>query len=159
MIGLNVIKDFKKLYSCPIGLSDHSGSIYPGIAALANGANLLEVHIIQNKNSNSPDASSSLNLKELNIICDARDAFFEMHSHPIDKDKMSSRLKNMKKIFCKSVALKKNLSAESIITKNLLTIKKPAFGISPKKINLLIGKKLKKNVSKYRLLKWTDLYD
>ena len=159
MIGLNVIKDFKKIYSCPIGLSDHSGSIYPGLLALANGVSLLEVHVIKDKNSSNPDVSSSLNLKELNFLCKARDAFYEITSHPIDKDQISSKLKNMKKIFGKSIALKKSLRAESILTSNILTTKKPAFGIPPKKLNLIIGKRLKKNVSKNHLLKWTDIYE
>ena len=100
-----------------------------------------------------------MNLKELNFLCKARDAFYEITSHPIDKDQISSKLKNMKKIFGKSIALKKSLRAESILTSNILTTKKPAFGIPPKKLNLIIGKRLKKNVSKNHLLKWTDIYE
>ena len=102
--------------------------------------------------------SSSINLQELETLCKARDAFYEIQTHPIDKDKISSKLHKMKKIFGKSIALKKNLQADSILTLNNLTTKKPGFGIPEDKIKKLIGKKLKKSVSKNRLLKWTDIY-
>ena len=157
-IGLNILHDLKKKYNCPIGLSDHSGSIYSGLAALAYGANILEVHVTTNYKSINPDMSSSINLQELETLCKARDAFYEIQTHPIDKDKISSKLHKMKKIFGKSIALKKNLQADSILTLNNLTTKKPGFGIPEDKIKKLIGKKLKNNVSKNRLLKWTDIY-
>ena len=157
-IGLNILHDLKKKYNCPIGLSDHSGSIYSGLAALAYGANILEVHVTTNYKSINPDMSSSINLQELETLCKARDAFYEIQTHPIDKDKISSKLHKMKKIFGKSIALKKNLQVDSILTLNNLTTKKPGFGIPEDKIKKLIGKKLKKSVSKNRLLKWTDIY-
>ena len=43
-IGLNILTELKKKYQCPIGLSDHSGTIYPSLAAMTLGANIIEVH-------------------------------------------------------------------------------------------------------------------
>ena len=40
-IGLKWIDYFNKRYSCPVGLSDHSGEIYPSIAAVALGASII----------------------------------------------------------------------------------------------------------------------
>ncbi len=36
-VGLNLIPFFRERYSCPVGLSDHSGTIYAGLAAAALG--------------------------------------------------------------------------------------------------------------------------
>jgi N,N'-diacetyllegionaminate synthase len=36
-IGLNVISELKNRYKCKVGLSDHSGTIYPSIASIPLG--------------------------------------------------------------------------------------------------------------------------
>ena len=48
-----------------MGLSDHSGSIIPSIAAASIGANLLEFHSVFSKEMFGPDSSSSLTIKEI----------------------------------------------------------------------------------------------
>ncbi|MBP6823800.1 MAG: N-acetylneuraminate synthase family protein, partial [Acidobacteria bacterium] len=44
-LGLNVIGELRQRYNCPVGLSDHSGTVYAGFAAATLGANIIEVHI------------------------------------------------------------------------------------------------------------------
>jgi N-acetylneuraminate synthase len=55
------------------GLSDHSGTIFPALDAMARGASVIEVHI--KLNDNGPDAESSITPYNLKQICEARDAF------------------------------------------------------------------------------------
>lgn len=55
------------------GLSDHSGTIYPALDAMARGASVIEVHI--KLNDNGPDAESSITPYNLKQICEARDGF------------------------------------------------------------------------------------
>jgi len=55
------------------GLSDHSGTIYPALDAMARGAQIIEVHI--KLNDAGPDAASSIAPYNLRQICEARDAF------------------------------------------------------------------------------------
>ena len=59
------------------GLSDHSGTPWPAIDALARGAEIVEVHFRVNDEP-SPDLSSSLDLDQLKLVCEARDAFAKM---------------------------------------------------------------------------------
>ena len=42
-LGLNVISELRDRYDCPVGLSDHSGKIYAGLAAATQGTDMLEV--------------------------------------------------------------------------------------------------------------------
>ena len=44
--GLNLISEFRERYNCPIGLSDHSGTIHPSLAAVALGAAYIEAHVV-----------------------------------------------------------------------------------------------------------------
>ena len=39
-VGLNVLDEFRKRFHCPVGLSDHSGQVFPALAALARGVDL-----------------------------------------------------------------------------------------------------------------------
>ena len=156
-IGLNVMHEYKEKYDCPIGLSDHSGSIFPGLASMAQGCNFLEVHVAFDKRMFGPDASSSIQINELKFLCQARDAFHVLNNSSVDKDETSKALKETKELFSKSLSLKSNLKAGDILTKDVLAYKKPANGIPIKQEENIIGKKLVRDVNYNELLKWEDL--
>ena len=61
------------------GLSDHSGTIYPGLDAIAHDAKFLEVHFRLPFQEKSPDDPASLSLEDLKTLSKARDAFARMH--------------------------------------------------------------------------------
>jgi sialic acid synthase SpsE len=65
------------------GFSDHSGSEWTGIEAMARGLSLLEVHFVRDLTSNhgGPDRAVCLNPLQMKRLCKARDAFFEMRTH------------------------------------------------------------------------------
>ncbi|RYZ76311.1 MAG: N-acetylneuraminate synthase, partial [Proteobacteria bacterium] len=63
--GLNAITKLSEDFGLPVGLSDHSGVIYPSLAAVALGAKFLEVHVTFHKKMFGPDVPSSLDFTEL----------------------------------------------------------------------------------------------
>ena len=74
-VGLNVIDELRREFDCPVGLSDHSGSMFPGLAALARGANLLEVHVTFDRRMFSPDIGRFAHLRRAEAgVPDARRA-------------------------------------------------------------------------------------
>ena len=155
-IGLNVIKQMKKKFKCKIGLSDHSGSVFPSLAALSIGAQVIELHICDSKKGHGPDNSSSITFNDLNFIVRARDAFFIMNKNPVNKNILSFTQKKNRKIFSKSIALKNNLKKGEIIKSFNLTLKKPGTGLSEKMLKKIINKKAKKNLSSKRILRIND---
>jgi N-acetylneuraminate synthase len=157
-IGLNVIEELRDAYSCPVGLSDHSGTIFPALAAMARGCDLVEAHLTFDRSMYGPDASSSLTVKEFRVLAEARDAFETMDSHPVDKDKSATDLREMRALFTKSVAPKKPLKAGTVILRDMLTSKKPGTGIPADEIQQLVGRTLVRDVHPNRLLKRDD-YD
>ena len=101
-VGLNVIEELRSEFGCPVGLSDHSGNVFPGLAALARGANLLEVHVTFHRGMFGPDMRASITIDELRMLCDMRDALTVMDSHKVDKDEMAERMQPMRDIFGRS---------------------------------------------------------
>jgi N,N'-diacetyllegionaminate synthase len=157
MVGLNVLEELREEFGCPVGLSDHSGSIFPGLAALARGANILEVHVTFDRRMFGPDSSASLTFEELTTICGMRDALKIMDSHPVDKDEMAKRLNGLRETFGRSLAPSRPLSAGAVLSADVLTAKKPGGGISPDEIGKISGKRLACDVTPDRILRWTDL--
>jgi len=54
--GLNIISEMLERFDCPIGLSDHSGTIFPSLAACQLGASMLECHVVFHKEQFGPDS-------------------------------------------------------------------------------------------------------
>ena len=63
-LNLKNILYLKDKYNCPVGLSDHSGTIYPGLGAITIGASIVEAHITFDKKMFGPDAKASLTIKQ-----------------------------------------------------------------------------------------------
>lgn len=156
-IGVNVMQDMHKNFSCPVGLSDHSGQIYPGLYAIANGAHLFEAHICFNKLQFGPDTSSSLTPGDFKIIVDARDAFFEMRHNPVDKTSVDENLKTMQKLFYKSVSVRHFLPKGSVLTPDVLTTKKPGVGVLASEIEYFYNKTLNRDFYPTELLSKEDV--
>ncbi|MBN1556879.1 MAG: N-acetylneuraminate synthase family protein [Lentisphaerae bacterium] len=158
-VGLNVLDALRAEYDCPVGLSDHSGSPYPGLAALARGADALEVHVVFDRRQFGPDVSASLTFEELRLLAGGRDAFAVLDAHPVDKDAMAAGLDAMRAAFSKSLAPKEPLPAGTVLTADMLTGKKPGTGIPESEAGRLAGRKLLRDVVPERLLRREDVED
>ena len=118
-VGINIMSEFGKKFQCKIGLSDHSGEIYPAVYASAMGASLVEVHVTFNKQMFGVDTSSSLNFEELKQLSNFMNNFSVLRNSRTKK--ISSKiLSNYKKIFEKSICLNKNIPKGTKIKKVIL---------------------------------------
>jgi N-acetylneuraminate synthase len=102
-VGLNMIQVYKERYQLPVGLSDHSGKIFPGLAAVTLGAAILEVHVTLSRDSFGPDVPVSLTPIELKQLVEGV-RFIEQALHaPVNKDAIALDLAPMRTIFGKSL--------------------------------------------------------
>jgi N-acetylneuraminate synthase len=70
---------------------------------------------------------------------------------------VAEELKQMRELFQKSLAVKQAVSAGEILTRDLLTTKKPGTGISAREIDKVLGRRLVRGVSPDRVLTWDDM--
>jgi len=156
-IGLNVLDLYRRRYGAPVGLSDHSGTIYPGLAAAALGADVLEVHVTLSRRMFGPDVPVSLTPTELSQLVDGV-AFLETAlAHPIDKSAAARETAPLRRLFTRSVVAGKDLAAGTVLTRELLALKKPGSGIPASKISEVIGARLLRDVRTDELLEPADL--
>lgn len=155
--GLNVLQELRKLTNARIGLSDHSGEIFAGLAAVALGADMLEMHVVFDKKMFGPDAASSLTVSEFRTLCDGVRKISTSLFNPIDKNDIEP-YRQMKNMFGKSLAVNRDMMAGEIITESDLESKKPAgMGIPASDYLSITGRTLNKNLNKYNFLQSTDL--
>lgn len=156
-VGLNVMHEYKEKYNCPVGLSDHTGSIHPALAAISQGADLLELHVTFDKRMYGPDTIASVTVDELKLICDHKKYMHEMTQSPVNKDVMANELEQVRSLFTKSIALRKPYTAGTIIEDHMIVPKKPGTGIPYSEKEKIVGLRLKKDATEDRLLSWEDL--
>jgi N,N'-diacetyllegionaminate synthase len=156
-VGLNMIGFFRERYHTPVGLSDHSGQIYAGLAAATLGIDALEVHVTLSRECFGPDVLVSVTTAELRQLADGVRFIEQMVSHPIEKDEVGAQFSGLRHIFMKSVALRHDLPAGAVLGIDDLILKKPGTGIPPERLPQLLGHRLTRSVAADHLLAEEDV--
>jgi N-acetylneuraminate synthase len=156
-IGLNMIPFYRQRYHCAVGLSDHSGTIYSGLAATALGIEVLEVHVALSREMFGPDVPASVTTAELRQLVEGIRFIEKMQTNPVDKDLISQELAPMRNLFTKSVVVRMDLPASTVLQKEHLTMKKPGTGIPAMRLPELIGRRLTRHVKADEILQDSDL--
>ena len=158
-IGLNNLSEYTKRFNVPVGLSDHSGTIYPSLAAVTLGASMIEVHVTFSKDIFGPDTKASLTLDEMKMLVDGSKFISTALQHPVNKTD-NSEFNEMQKIFGKTLSVRKDLKEGDIIMLEDLESKKPAgMGIPASHYAEVVGRELIKNVDRGSFLSNIDLRD
>lgn len=156
-VGLNVLEELRSRYQSPVGLSDHSGTIYPGLAAAALGAQAIEVHICFSRQAFGPDIPASLDLDDLERLCEGVRMIEAMRRSPLDKEAIAAEKAELRTLFGRSLVAAVNLDSGAILTEAVLALKKPGGGLGPADFDQMVGRKLKRAVVKDEPLKWEDV--
>jgi N-acetylneuraminate synthase len=155
-IGLNLMSDFRERYNCAVGLSDHSGTIYPGLAAAALGANLVEVHVTFSREMFGPDVPASVTTHELRQLVEGVRFIEKMNANPIDKNTMTSGMGELRNLFTKSIVAREFLPAGTFISSEKIAFKKPGTGIPAEQVEKVLNRKLKRDIAADALLSEDD---
>lgn len=146
-LGLNVIGELRQRYNCPVGLSDHSGTVYAGFAAATLGANIIEVHITLSRKGFGPDVPASITPKGLKqLIAGVR--FIERAlMNPVDKQAMAESFTELRQVFGKSIVAARALPAGHSLTIADLAFKKPGTGIPAARYREVLNRQLRRAVA------------
>jgi N,N'-diacetyllegionaminate synthase len=155
-LGLNLIAGLKNRYECKAGLSDHSGTIFAGLAAATLGADAVEVHVTFSRDSFGPDVSSSVTIAELAQMVEGIGFIQQALDHPVDKDQAATSMAPMRKLFTRSIVALIDLSAGQRLLTGHLTLRKPGTGLSPARLPSLVGKVMRHDVPAGNLLTEDD---
>ncbi|MBD3637736.1 MAG: N-acetylneuraminate synthase [Crocinitomicaceae bacterium] len=156
-VNLLAMQTLKEKFDVAVGYSDHTLGTEVPIAAVALGAKVIEKHFTLDKSLPGPDHKASLNPDELKIMVDAI-RNIELALGNGKKQPTEAEKKNMtaaRRSIHTRVALKKGTK----ITDNDLIMLRPGDGISPMKMQQILGKSVKEDIPAQHKLDWSDITD
>lgn len=156
-IGLNQVSEMMQRYGCPVGLSDHSGTPYPSLAAVTLGARLIEVHITFSREMFGPDVSASLTTQEFAQMVEGIRFIERMTANPMVKDASAEQMEPLRRMFGQSLVAATDLQAGTVLSRDNLSCRKPGHGISATNVESVVGRKLKRAVKAAQFLSLDDL--
>lgn len=139
-VGLNVITEIRDRYACPVGLSDHSGTIYAGLAAATIGIDVLEIHLTLSREMFGPDVPASITSAELATLVNGIRFIERAMENPIDKDSLATRMDPLRRTFMKSIVAARDLEEGQVLTESDLALKKPGTGLQPALLPIIVGR-------------------
>lgn len=144
-INLNTIPDIKERFDVIVGLSDHTLGGEVSTAAVALGANIIEKHFILDRNMGGPDSEFSMEPLEFKEMVDSirnvEKALGTVNYELSDKMKAN-------KEFSRSLFVVKDMKKGEIITEDNVRSIRPGFGMHPKYLNKILGKKVNRDMDK-----------
>jgi N-acetylneuraminate synthase len=156
-IRLRNIPWLRERFQCPVGLSDHSGTPWPSLGAVAMGAEVLEFHVTFDKRMFGPDASSSLTINETKKLVDGV-RFLEKSLAAEPGKELSPTVARLKPIFEKTLCVTEPTKAGTPIRLEILDAKKPADqGIPASRYREVIGRRARLNLEAFQFITWEDL--
>jgi pseudaminic acid synthase len=150
-MNLRTIPDMAKRFNLPVGLSDHTIGVATSIAAVCLGAKLVEKHFCLSRKIETPDSFFSLEPKEFKLLVEniriVEKALGKVHYGLTEEEKRS-------RVFRRSLFIIKDVKKNEKFTEENIKSIRPSFGLPPKYLYEVIGKKAKENIKKGTPLRW-----
>jgi pseudaminic acid synthase len=149
--NLRRIPELEKKFECPVGLSDHTLGTAVAIASVALGACLIEKHFTLDKNDGGPDSSFSLEPDELRALVHGAKAAFDALGTgapgraAVEKSTM---------VFRRSIYVVRDIGAGEPFTDKNVRIIRPGFGLAPRELPKVLGRKARLALPRGTALTW-----
>ena len=143
--NLLTIPDMKQRFGVKVGLSDHTeGSVVP-MAAVALGAEVVEKHFIIDRGIGGPDSAFSMEADEFKRMVEnirLVEKSLGVVNYPTDPTKIKGRE------YCRSLYVAENVQAGETITEKNVRSVRPGFGLHPKYLPELLGRRAVRDLKK-----------
>lgn len=150
------IPHMRTLFSCEVGLSDHTLGIGAAIAAVALGATVIEKHFTTSRAEGGVDSAFSLEPAEMKaLVVESERAWQAIGSvsygpTALEKPAMKSR---------RSIYIAKDVLAGEVLTPENVRVVRPGMGLAPKYYEFILGKRIKQDAALGTALNWDLLLD
>lgn len=143
--NLRTIPDMMERFGLVTGLSDHTLDNTTAITSVAMGASIIEKHFTLDRSGGGPDDSFSLEPADLAALCQGAKTAWQALGR-VDYGRKSSEQGNVK--FRRSLYFVRDLKAGDLITADSVRSVRPGFGLPPKYLKTIIGKRLHTDVQR-----------
>jgi len=145
------ISHMRELFDCEVGLSDHTMGIGVSVASVAMGATVIEKHFTLNRADGGVDSTFSMEPSEMaQLVVEterARQALGRISYGPTEVEKKSMEHRRSLYIVC-------DLKAGDTLTIDNVRSIRPGLGLSPKWLEMVLGRKVSREVVRGTALGW-----
>jgi N-acetylneuraminate synthase len=136
--NISTIPHMRDLFDCEVGLSDHSMGVGVAVASVALGATVIEKHFTLSRKDGGVDSAFSLEPEEIkSLVIETERAWLSLGRvsyGPTEKEKQSL-------VFRRSLYICEDMQAGEVFTAKNLRAIRPGFGLAPKYLSEIIGRR------------------
>lgn len=152
--NIATIPHMREMFGCEVGLSDHTMGVGVAVASVALGARVIEKHFTLKRSDGGVDSAFSLEPEELKqLVVETERAFLGLGR--VTYGMSEAEKKSVQ--FRRSIYVVKDLKPGQAITRSDIRIIRPGFGLAPKHLDDVIGKRVKDEVKQGTALSWSLL--
>jgi pseudaminic acid synthase len=150
-VNLKTVQSLAQAFGCPVGLSDHTVGIGVSIAAVTMGACVIEKHIKLDDGEETVDSFFSLTINEFkNMISEIRRAELAIGKVEYSLTPEAAKNSNGRR----SLYVSQTINAGETITESNIRSVRPGYGLEPKYLPLVLGRKVSQDLHAGDRLSW-----
>jgi pseudaminic acid synthase len=144
-MNLRTIPHMAEAFGLPVGLSDHTLGIAVPVAAVSLGACIVEKHFTLSRSITGPDSAFSLEPQEFKAMADAiriAEKALGRVCYVISEQEAASS------VFRRSLFVTRDMHAGDVFTEDNLRCIRPGYGLHPRNIDEVLGKRAAMDIKK-----------
>jgi N-acetylneuraminate synthase len=149
--NLLTIPHLRELFQCEVGLSDHTLGIGVAVASVALGATVIEKHFTLRRADGGVDSAFSMEPEELRaLVVESERAWQALGKVSYG----ATEAEEKSRVYRRSLYIVRDLQAGDVLTPDNLRIIRPGFGLPPKYYEVLLGKRVNREVKRGTPVDW-----
>ncbi len=149
--NLLTIPHMRKLFGCEVGLSDHTLGMGASLAAVAHGATVIEKHFTLRRADGGVDSTFSIEPEEMKqLVVETKHTWQSLGK--VSYGPTEVEIASL--IFRRSLYIAEDMKKGDLLNEKNLRVVRPGLGLPPKYFDILIGKKVNKDVKKGTPVLW-----
>ena len=154
-VNLRAMLTLKNAFYLPVGYSDHTSDFEVAVASVALGASVIEKHITLDREMKGPDHKASMTPEEfaeyVRHIRNTEELLGDGRKRPTGREKI------MMNQIRRSILAARKLKAGTVLTEDMICLKRPGTGIAPEFAAVLLGRRLKRDIEEEEAIMWEDV--
>ncbi len=154
-VNLRAMVTMRRAFGLPVGFSDHTAGVEAAVSAVALGAVVIEKHITLDRDMSGPDHKASMPPLEfrrfVRHIRDTELLLGDGVKRPSRREQATAR------DIRRSIVAARNIARGERLTEAMLALKRPAWGIRPEFLPIILGRVLKRNLRRDEPIEWKDI--
>lgn len=154
IMNLRAIRTMRAAFGVPVGLSDHTRGTAVAAAAVACGAVIIEKHFTLSRSMDGPDHKFALEPKELGeLVTGIREVGAALGNGRLEGPSEAEAVE-MYRLARRSIVAAVDIPRGTAVAAEMLTVKRPGYGIAPKHLPLVVGRTARVDIPFDEVITW-----